>query len=264
MPSLRNQKINIRDFELNVSYQGTKETTETIVFLHDSLGCISLWRDFPEKLGNTLHYGYMSYDRRGYGLSAPFGDEPRQTDYMETEADVLIELLAQSGIDKPILFGHSDGGTIALLAAAKYPDKIKAVITQGAHVFVEDITLDGIERAKEQYHAGLKERLEKYHDAKTQALFEAWTETWLSEVYRNWNIEHFLPQIQCPVLVIQGSEDEYGSADQVQAIVQQTSGPAEACMIINAGHSPHKQSERWVIDCCYTFLEKHGLAGTLG
>jgi pimeloyl-ACP methyl ester carboxylesterase len=260
MPSsFHNRKISIGDFDLNASYLASDGYSGTIVYLHDSLGCISLWRDFPQRLGNTVQANSFIYDRRGYGLSSPFDGTARQTDYMEKEAEQLIVLLDQCGIEHPVLFGHSDGGTIALLAAAKYPQRIKAVITEGAHVFVEEITLDGIVRAKEQYTMGLKERLEKYHGHKTQALFEAWTETWLSDAYRDWNIEHFLPQIQCPVLVIQGTEDEYGSTEQVASIVRHTSGPAESCMIQNAGHSPHKQSEHWVIDRCYTFLDKHSL-----
>ncbi len=257
--SFQNQKITIEDFELNATYQASGDNNTTIVYLHDSLGCISLWRDFPHHLSTTVRASTFIYDRRGYGLSSPFDSLARQTDYMEREAELLVKLLEQCGIERPILFGHSDGGTIALLAAAKYPQHFKAVITEGAHVFVEDITLDGILRAKEQYKMGLKERLEKYHGDKTEALFAAWTETWLSTAYRDWNIEHFLQQVQCPVLVIQGTEDEYGSIEQVDAIVRHTSGPAESCMIVNAGHTPHKQSEHWVIDRCYSFLDKHGL-----
>lgn len=259
MPFFNNRKISIRDFELNVTYTGSGTNAQTIVFLHDSLGCISLWRDFPGKLGSYTSTNAFTYDRRGYGLSSSLSNEPRQVDYMETEADILIELLDKCGIEKPVLFGHSDGGTIALLTAAKYPERVKAIITEGAHVFVEEITLDGIERAIEQYDMGLKERLEKYHGANTQALFDAWTGTWLSAAYRDWNIEHFLPQIQCPVLAIQGTEDEYGSMAQVASIVQHTSGPAEPCMIVNAGHSPHKQSELWVIEHSCIFLDKYRL-----
>lgn len=230
----------------------------TIVFLHDSLGCISLWRDFPVKLARAAGSNALIYDRLGYGKSSPFADEPRQVNYMESEVDVLMEVLDKCMVENPILFGHSDGGTIALLAAAMYPESIRAVITEGAHVFVEDETLDGILRAKEQFRTtNLRQRLEKYHGDKTQALFDAWTETWLSPEYRNWNIEHFLPQITCPVLAIQGIEDEYGTLAQVQSIANQVSGPAETYMVVNAGHSPHKQSELWVINQCCDFLDRH-------
>lgn len=258
-----NKKINIRDFEVNVTYETRENSKGTIVFLHDSLGSVSLWRQFPSMLGAAINHDVLLFDRRGYGLASPFPEGyQRQTDYMETEAELLIELLETCAVHHPILFGHSDGGTIALLAAAKYPQQIKAVITEGAHVFVEDLTLDGIERAQEQFSStSLKERLEKYHGDKTQSMFEAWTGTWLSAAYRDWNIEHFLPQIVCPVLVIQGAEDEYGTLAQVDAIVGQVSGPAERCIVVNAGHSPHKQSELWLIERCYTFLEQQGCLG---
>jgi pimeloyl-ACP methyl ester carboxylesterase len=245
--------INIVQYKLSGS-------SATIVFLHDSLGCVALWRDFPQKMAEAANADAFIYDRLGYGNSAPFLSEQREVNYMETEADLLMTILDKYNITNPILFGHSHGGTIALLAAAKYPAKIKAVITEGAHVFVEEETLDGIIQAKEQYRTtNLKERLEKYHGTKTQALFEAWTETWLSPAYRNWNIEEFLPQITCPVLAVQGVEDEYGTLAQVQSIVNQVSGPAEMYMVVNAGHSPHKQSELWVINQCCSFLKKHEL-----
>ncbi|RYZ30854.1 MAG: alpha/beta hydrolase, partial [Sphingobacteriales bacterium] len=200
----------------------------------------------------------LIYDRLGYGKSSPFAEDERPVNYLEAEVDILMEVLDKCGIDNPILYGHSDGGTIALLAAAMYPESIKAVITEGAHVFVEEETLEGILQAKEKYRTtNLKERLEKYHGDKTQAMFEAWTETWLSPEYRDWNIEHVLPQITCPVLAIQGIEDEYGTLAQVQAIVNQVSGPAETYMVVNAGHSPHKQSEIWVINQCCDFLRRH-------
>jgi pimeloyl-ACP methyl ester carboxylesterase len=175
---------------------------------------------------------------------------------METEADILMELLQQLKIECPILFGHSDGGTIALIAAAKHPDAFKALITEGAHVFVEEITLDGIAHTRYQYQTtNLKERLEKYHGGKTQALFDAWTETWMSNGFRDRNIEHFLPMITCPVMAIQGVEDEFGSIAQVHSIAHNISGETQICMVNNAGHSPHKQSELWLINECNRFLE---------
>ncbi|MFA6057631.1 MAG: alpha/beta hydrolase [Taibaiella sp.] len=250
----------MEELKINIVQHKTPGSTDTIVFLHDSLGCVALWRDFPQKMADAAHANTFIYDRWGYGNSAPFPYEHRQVNYMETEADLLMTILDKYNITNPILFGHSDGGTIALLAAAKYPAKIKAVITEGAHVFVEEETLDGIIQAKEQYRTtNLKERLEKYHGDKTQALFDAWTETWLSPAYRDWNIEHFLPQIMCPVLVVQGMEDEYGTVAQVEAIVNQVSGSADKYMVVNAGHSPHRQSELWVINQCCSFLEKHKL-----
>lgn len=252
----------IRDFELNLERHIIDENALTMVFLHDSLGCVALWRDFPLQLAQACGMNVLVYDRRGYGVSAPFAGEPRTKDYLDDEADILMELLAQNNIHKALLFGHSDGGTIALFAAAKYPAQILAVLSEGAHVFVEDLSLDGILNTKDQYrNSNLKQRLEQYHCEKTEALFLAWAETWLSPAFRNWNMDSFLPAIQCPVMVIQGTEDEFGSIAQVEAIAKNISGPASVCMVFNAGHSPHKQNEIWLIGECIAFLEKNGLIG---
>ena len=251
------KRIAIRDFEVNVQHGVIDPESTTIIFLHDSLGCNMLWRSFPRHLAETLGYNYFVYERRGYGNSTPFSEEPRKVDYMETEADILMEIMQASNIHKPILFGHSDGGTIALIAAAKHSNAFNAIITEGAHVFVEEITLDGIAHTKYLYQkTNLKDRLEKYHGQNTQALFDAWTETWLSEAFSDWNIEHFLPSIKCPVMVIQGMEDEFGSIAQVQSIASHISGYSKVCMVANAGHSPHKQNEIWLIHECSRFLDE--------
>jgi pimeloyl-ACP methyl ester carboxylesterase len=254
--SIENKNIFIRDFELNTQQGIIDSNAPTIIFLHDSLGCNALWRSFPKHLAESLGYNYLMYDRRGYGLSSPFADEPRRVNYMEIEAEILMEVLQYFNIQQPILFGHSDGGTIALLAASKYSNAFKAVITEGAHVFVEEITLDGIAHTRYQYKTThLKERLEKYHGKNTDALFNAWTETWLSESFSDWNIESFLPNIICPVMIIQGAEDEFGTMAQVNAIAAGISGNSKICMVVNAGHSPHKQNEIWLINECAGFIE---------
>jgi pimeloyl-ACP methyl ester carboxylesterase len=255
--AVKDSRITIRDFEINVRQGVITPDTTTLIFLHDSLGCNALWRSFPVQLAASLGYNYLMYDRRGYGLSAPFSSDPRQVDYMDTEAEILMEMLRHFNISQSILFGHSDGGTIALLAAARYPEAFKAIITEGAHVFVEDITLDGIANTKQQYlQTNLKERLQKYHEQNTDALFNAWTETWLSEAFSSWNIESILPAITCPVMVIQGVEDEFGSIEQVHAIANNVSGYSQVCMVVNAGHSPHKQNEIWLIHECCRFIDK--------
>lgn len=227
----------------------------TIIFLHDSLGCIALWRDFPQKLGEATQCNVLVYDRRGYGQSAPFKGGDRETDYLEVEAGVLNQLIEQCGIGQAILFGHSDGGSIALIAAAKYPSRIPGVITEGAHIFVEDITLRGIRDAVKAYHTtDLKERLQKYHGDKTGSVFGAWADTWLSDPYRSWNIEAFLPRITCPVLVIQGENDEYGSPAQVDGILRQVAGVARQLLIPSVGHSPHKEAKDLVLQQAASFI----------
>jgi pimeloyl-ACP methyl ester carboxylesterase len=229
----------------------------TLIFLHDSLGCIALWRDFPKKLGQELNCNVIVYDRMGYGKSGPFVSNIRGLDYLEIEADILNDLMASWGIENAVLFGHSDGGSIALLMAAKYPDKIKGVISEGAHVFVEDITIKGIEQAVELYKkTDLKARLTKYHGNKTEAMFMAWTQTWLREDFRDWNIESYLKNIVCPVLVIQGEEDEYGTLKQVQRIVNNTVGLSQKLIIPKIGHSPHKEVPQNILEKSIAFLTR--------
>jgi pimeloyl-ACP methyl ester carboxylesterase len=226
----------------------------TIIFLHDSLGCIKLWRDFPDRLCAATNCNGLIYDRQGYGQSSPF-TEPRRTDYLEKEADVVAALLSELGLAKAVLFGHSDGGSIALLAAARSPAKVSTVITEGAHVFVEEITLDGIRAAKAQA-PGLLRRLKKYHGQNTEAAFDAWTEIWLLPEFRDFNMERFLPAIHCPVMVIQGAEDEYGSEKQVNAIVDQVSGTSLKFMVPSVGHTPHRDAVASVLDATASFISR--------
>jgi len=228
----------------------------TLIFLHDSLGCIELWRDFPEKLAQAVQCNLLIYDRQGYGRSVGFSYSERTNDYLEWEADILNDLMQEWDLEKAILFGHSDGGSIALLMAAKYPEKIQAVIVEGAHIFVEDITLQGIKQAAELYEKGdLRERLMKYHGSKTDAMYEAWTKTWFSKEFRSWNIEHFLPSINCPLLFIQGEKDEYGTLQQVDKTLEQVSGTAQKFIVPKAGHTPHKEKPEEVIKKCRLFLK---------
>lgn len=235
--------ITINEVRLRVSQQNSFPNRPTIVFLHDSLGCIKLWRDFPQQLGEATQCNVLIYDRQGYGQSAGFAKEKRGINYLELEADTLIQVLAVIKVNNPILFGHSDGGSIALIAAGKYPDNIQAIITEGAHVFVEDVTLSGIRDGVKAYETTkLKERLIKYHGDNTDAMFWAWAETWLRDEFLDWNIEHFLPQIQCPSLIIQGMLDEYGTKKQVDAIVNGVGEKAKKLMIPNIGHTPHKEA----------------------
>ena len=197
----------------------------------------------------------LVYDRQGYGKSCPFSYKNRDIRYLEQEADILNDLLKHWNIDKAILFGHSDGGSIALLTAAKYPERILGVIAEGAHIFVEEVTLSGIREAIQLYQTtDLKTKLEKYHGHKTEAMFWAWAGTWTSPQFRNWNIEAFLPLVMCPSLIIQGHDDEFGSAAQVQGIVGQTTGPSQALLIPGAKHTPHKEQPDKVLEMAAAFI----------
>jgi pimeloyl-ACP methyl ester carboxylesterase len=230
-------------------------TRPTVVFLHDSLGCITAWRDFPERLANALGCNALVYDRRGYGGSSPFGPEPRSPGYLEDEADMLMRVLEACGVSQAVLFGHSDGGSIALVAAARRPDVVAAVVTEGAHVFVEELTLAGIRDARSALRTtDLRERLHRHHGERTDAVISAWIDTWLSPEFRDWNIERFLPRAACPALVIQGERDEFGTIAQVDAIAAGSGGPVTALVIPGIGHTPHREATADVLDASATFI----------
>jgi pimeloyl-ACP methyl ester carboxylesterase len=229
----------------------------TLVFLHDSLGSVALWRDFPERLARATGCDALVYDRRGYGRSAPFGSEPRTPAYLEDEARPLARLLAHFQIERAILFGHSDGGSIALIAAAFHPERIAGIITEGAHVFVEELTLAGIRDARVAFRTtDLPRRLARYHGDKTEAVAAAWIDTWLAPEFRDWNIERVLPRVHCPVLVLQGADDEYGTPAQVEAIARGVNGPAEPHLIPGVGHTPHKEAADEVLGLVTSFVKR--------
>jgi pimeloyl-ACP methyl ester carboxylesterase len=212
-----------------------------VVLLHDSLGSVGLWRDFPERLAEATGLGVLAYDRRGHGASDPFGAGARTRTYLHEEAATLEQVLAAANVREAVLVGHSDGGSIALLAAALHPAGVRAVVSEAAHVFVEERTLEGIREAEEAIARGdLLARLERHHGAKAAPLAAAWIGTWLSPEFRSWNVEAELRRITCPVLVFQGAEDEYGTEDQVHAVAR---GVATARPVILPGlrHTPHRE-----------------------
>ena len=246
--------VEVTGLKLHVRHLKLSADAPTIVYLHDSLGSIALWRHFPESLCRGTACHGLIYDRQGHGKSCGFS-EARTPEYLHKEAAILEQLLAQEGIENAILFGHSDGGSIALIAAALYPQRIRGVISEGAHVFVEEITLEGIRAAKEQLATtNLRERVARYHGDKTDAVFSAWIDTWLSSEYRYFNMEALLPQIKCPVLAIQGIDDEFGSPLQVDAIASQAGGRALGKIIDNARHTPHKEAATVTLELVGDFV----------
>ncbi|UUC47084.1 alpha/beta fold hydrolase [Flavobacterium cerinum] len=249
-------QIHINEKALYVYHQNFDSQKPTLVFLHDSLGCTQLWRDFPEKLAEATQCNVLAYDRLGYGKSDPMPTYERAVNYLEQEASVLNELLTQLDINAIILFGHSDGGSIALITAAQYPERIKAVIAEAAHIFVEEVTLKGIREAMEAYTStDLPLRLQKYHGDKVDLLFKAWTLTWTRSDFKNWNIESLLPQITCPLLFIQGEADEYGTLEQVHKTIRQVSGKSETYLIPDIGHTPHKEAPELTLLAAKRFIE---------
>lgn len=247
--------IDVKGKNLFIKFNNSFENKPTIVFLHDSLGSTQLWRDFPEKLAEATQCNTLVYDRLGYGKSFPMTTHERENNYMELEADVLNDLLSEFNINDAILFGHSDGATIALIAASKYPEKVKAVICEAGHIFVEDITIKGVKEALNAYNTtNLPQRLEKYHGDKVEMIVNAWTEIWLSKKFRSWNIEYLLKNIISPLLFIQGEADEYGTLDQVEKTISQVKGTADKFIIPNIGHTPHKESPEIVLNKSIEFI----------
>ena len=221
-----------------------KGSRPTLIFLHEGLGSIEMWHDFPGILAGTTACDCLIYDRWGHGRSDPL-DVQRTLRYVHDEAlDSLPEVLNHSNVDEAILIGHSDGGSIALIFAAEHPDIVRGIITEAAHVFVEEITLAGIREALNIYHnTDLKQKLARYHGDNTERIFRAWHETWLQPEFKSWDIQDCLPKIKCPLLVIQGEDDQYGTAAQVEAITNQVSGPAKPLLIPNCAHIPHREAK---------------------
>lgn len=228
-----------------------------LVFLHEGLGSVGQWKDFPDQLCERTGLPGFVYDRWGYGKSE-YCPAPRPVDYLHREALVFLPaVLEVMKIEKPILIGHSDGGSIALIYGGVYPEAVRGIITEAAHVFVENITLEGIREAVLIYErTDLKEKLARYHGEKTDAVFRGWSETWLSPDFRGWNIESFLGSIKVPVLLIQGKDDQYGSPSQVEAIVSGVSGLAEPLLIEKCGHIPHHEARDKVLDAMSCFIGK--------
>lgn len=226
-----------------------------LVFLHEGLGSVSLWRDFPDRLAAATGAGALVYSRRGYGRSdpqpAPFGPG-----YLEREAtEVLPGVLDHFAIERPVLIGHSDGGSIALLFAALAGRPLAGAITEAAHVFVEDVTLAGIRDTVAVWDGtDLRAKLARHHDDPDHT-FRLWADVWLSPPFAGWNIESLLPRITAPVLVIQGEDDEYGTPAQVDAIVRQVSGPARALMLPACGHTPHRDQADRVLAAMAGFIK---------
>lgn len=249
---------------IDIEYQWiAPERTDrpVIVFLHEGLGSISMWRDWPALVCAAAGCRGLMYSRYGYGRSTPRPrDEPRGTDYLHVQAhDALPALLTALGLanEQTILFGHSDGGTIALLYAALFPDSPLAIAVAAPHIFVEDITLQGIREARDAYRStDFPARLARHH-IDGDSVFEAWVDVWLSPQFRDWNIEAFLDDIRCPVLAIQGINDEYGTLEQIRGIARRVPG-TRLLEIPDCGHSPQRDQPDAVIKGLRNFLAEIG------
>jgi pimeloyl-ACP methyl ester carboxylesterase len=227
----------------------------TLVFLHEGLGSITQWRDFPAALCSRTGCGALVYARRGHGRSDPLTG-PRSVRFMHHEAlTVLPRVLEVFEIRRPILVGHSDGASIALIYAGSGIASPLALALEAPHVFVEEITVTHIAEVRELYPGGdLRTKLARHHGTNVDTLFEYWTEIWLRPEFRGWNIEAYLPGIRCPVIVIQGKDDEYGTERQVETIASTLGDRCEGVMLGNCRHSPHIDQPAKVEELMARFL----------
>jgi pimeloyl-ACP methyl ester carboxylesterase len=226
-----------------------------LVFLHEGLGCVSLWRDFPERLCRQTGIGGLIYSRAGYGKSDP-AELPRPIEFMRDEARVLAQILIQCRIDTPILVGHSDGASIALLCAARGDVQgIKALVLEAPHVFTEPSGLQSIARIADTYRtSNLRQSLMRHHGQNTDNVFWGWNDVWLHPEFEAWNIEADLPRIHAPMLIIQGDEDEYGTWRQVKGIQRQSGGLVETMAVARCGHAPHHEFPDLTLDAMTRFI----------
>ena len=226
----------------------------TLVLLHEGLGSIGLWRDFPERLAAATGLPVFVYSRAGYGESDP-APMPRPVRYMHDEAALLPEVLSAAGIDDPILVGHSDGASISIIHAGS-GGKARALVLEAPHVFTEKMGLESIAKARDAYERGeLRVRLSKYH-RDVDAAFWGWNRPWLDPEFRKWNLEEYLPRIAAPILVIQGEDDEYGTRKQVDGIAT-GARDVEVLMLPRCGHSPHRDQPEETLRGIAAFLRKH-------
>lgn len=241
---------------LEVSRLAGPADRPTLVFLHEGLGSVALWRDWPQRLCQQLGLAGLVYSRQGYGQSEARpdvrGSGRLQPDYMHREAlEVLPELLHTLGIERPILLGHSDGGTIALLHAAYHP--VSACIVMAPHVVVEDISVSAITAARQAFeHGPLRARLAPFH-ADVDGAFWQWNDIWLSEAFRGYDIRKEISAIAAPLLAIQGEDDPYGTMAQIDEIAAAVPH-AQLVKLPHCGHSPHRDQPEAVAQAIQSWI----------
>lgn len=236
-----------------VKIEAHRSNLPTIVMLHEGLGSVAHWKDFPSQLAERTGTGVFVYSRYGHGASDCL-QEPRPVSYMHHEAQVVLpEILRQAEIERPVLLGHSDGASIAIIYTGTFPDSPAGLILEAPHVFVEDISVSSIAQARVLYEqTDLRERLARYH-ANAESLFWGWNNIWLDLDFRVWNIESCLDLIRCPVLVLQGAQDEYGTVKQVEAI-QARIRRASARILEDCKHAPHRDQRETTLSAIGQFL----------
>jgi pimeloyl-ACP methyl ester carboxylesterase len=255
------QFLTIDGIRLEYAWHGAAATAApTLVFLHEGLGSLSMWRDFPAKLAERTGCGAFIFSRAGYGLSDP-APLPRPVRFMHDEADRLPAILDAVDIIDPILIGHSDGASIAIIyAGSGHTPEPRGLILEAPHVFTEPSGLASIARIGEQFlTTDLRQRLTRHHGDNVDIAFRGWNDVWLHPDFVGWNIEEYLPAIDQPMLIIQGTDDEYGTWKQVIAIERQVSGPVETLLLERCGHAPHRDRRAETFEAMAEFIVRIAL-----
>jgi pimeloyl-ACP methyl ester carboxylesterase len=224
-----------------------------LLFLHEGLGSAGLWRDFPDRVAERTGCAALVYSRYGFGGSDPL-TPPHGPDFEVEALEALPQVRERLGISEPVLIGHSDGATIALIHAAAGRWPVRGMVLMAPHVLVEDVTLAGIQQARAAYQSGnLRRSLQPWH-TDVDATFAGWIDLWLEPAFRQWSIVDRLPAITCPVLLIQGEQDQYGTPEQVHEIARRVSGPAALRVLPQCGHAPHVERREEVLDAIAEFV----------
>jgi pimeloyl-ACP methyl ester carboxylesterase len=233
------EAITVAGRGLEVAEWPGEDGRRTLVLLHEGLGSVGLWRDFPARLNAATGRRVVAFSRFGHGRSEP-PPRPRTPAFFHEEAlDVLPEVLEQLGAPEPILVGHSDGASIALIHAGHHP--VTSIALLAPHVFVEDVTVQAIRETREQYgDGGLRARMARHHDD-VDAAFRGWCDVWLDPAFRDWSLEADAERVSCPVLLIQGVDDPYGTLEQLDRIEARVRGPVTR-LELPGGHSPHLEA----------------------
>jgi pimeloyl-ACP methyl ester carboxylesterase len=248
--------IQLRDRRLGASAASDRDPyAPVLVFLHEGLGCVELWRGFPEALCARVGLRGFAYDRTGYGKSGGWS-RPPGTRYMEIEGDqILPEVLDAVGVGACLLIGHSDGGTVALNYASLQPPMLRGVVTIGAHAVNEDRALSSIRQAREAFVSGdLRPRLERYHGENVDEAFWQWNNAWLAPGFEPMDAANRLPRVRVPVLALQGEHDEYGTLLQLRRLSRGVSGRCETRLLTGCGHGPHLQDEATTVEVIARFV----------
>ncbi len=230
-----------------------------LVFLHEGLGCVGIWRDFPDRLAAATGCEAFVYSRAGYGRSSPV-PLPRPLRYMHHEGlEVLPRLLDAAGLEEVILVGHSDGGSIALIHAggADAGGRVRGVVTEAPHVLCEELSVSSIREARKAFlEGGLRDKLARLHGENVDCAFWGWNRAWLDPGFADWNIEEYLPSIRVPVLVVQGRQDPYGTEEQIRRIQASCGAPVEVVLLDDCGHAPHRDQPAAALEAMASFVDR--------